>query len=97
MENARTRSPKGQVLARLRREGGVLVLRMNIDQKDLVIAAWPEKFFSTPHYDGWPGVLIRLDAVSREEMEDLLLEAWLLVAPPRVRQKFEAGDYVSPG
>jgi len=87
---------KDKFLARLRPEGGVLVLRMNIEQKEVVIASWPEKFFSTPHYDGWPGVLIRFEAVSREEMEDLLLEAWLFVAPPRVRQRFEAGGYGPP-
>ncbi|GJG85224.1 hypothetical protein tb265_04050 [Gemmatimonadetes bacterium T265] len=64
---------------------GVLAVRVaNVAQRDLMIAAEPAKFFTEPHYDGFPAVLVRLDAVSVADLEVLLAEAWRCqAAPPR--------------
>src|SRR5829696_6713525 len=49
---------------------GVLAVRVaNVAQRDLMIAAEPAKFFTEPHYDGYPAVLVRLDAVSAADLE----------------------------
>lgn len=63
----------------------VLAVRVaNVAQRDLMIAAEPAKFFTEPHYDGYPAVLVRLDAVSVADLETLLAEAWRCqTSPPR--------------
>lgn len=50
-------------------------------EKRALVASEPEKFFTTPHYDGQPIVLVRLDAVDRDEATELITESWRLRAP----------------
>lgn len=66
---------------------GVLAVRVpNLAQKDLLLAADPAKFFTEPHYDGFPAVLVRLDAVSVADLEALLPAAWRCLAPAALRR-----------
>ena len=61
---------------------GVLAVRVaNLSQKDLMIAADPAKFFTEPHYNGFPAVLVRLDAVTVADLRMLIKEAWQCQAP----------------
>ena len=46
----------------------------------MLIAADPEKFFTEPHYNGYPAVLVRLDAIDDDELTELLTDAWRLSA-----------------
>jgi hypothetical protein len=56
---------------------GVLAVRVaNLGQKDLLLSAEPAKFFTEPHYNGFPAVLVRLDAVSVDDLEILIADAW---------------------
>jgi hypothetical protein len=48
----------------------------SLDEKEALIAAQPTKFFTTPHYDGEPMVLVRLEAVNKKEATDLIIESW---------------------
>ena len=76
---------KDRLFARIREEGDVLVLWCGgLDEKEFLIGAEPEKFFTTPHYDGHPMVLVRLGAVDRAELAELLDESWRLRAPKRL-------------
>ena len=60
----------------------VLAVRVaNLAQKDLLISADPVKFFTEPHYNGFPAVLVRLAEVSVAELRVLLKEAWRCQAP----------------
>ena len=62
---------------------GVLAVRVaNLGQKDLLLAAEPDKFFTEPHYDGFPAVLVRLKAVTVRDLKVLLADAWRCQAPP---------------
>jgi hypothetical protein len=62
---------------------GVLAVRVaNNEEKDELIAADPEKFFTEPHYYGFPAVLVRLAAVDEVELRELLIDAWRCQAPP---------------
>ncbi len=62
---------------------GVFAVRVaSVAQRDLMIAAEPAKFFTEPHYDGFPAVLVRLDAVSVADLEVLLAAAWRCQAAP---------------
>ena len=61
---------------------GVIAVRVaNNAQKDLIIASDSKKFFTEPHYNGFPAVLIRLGAVTVADLKVLLAEAWRCQAP----------------
>jgi hypothetical protein len=51
------------------------------NEKAALLAADPDKFFTEPHYNGYPAVLVRLRAVSAAELRALLVEAWRCQAP----------------
>lgn len=73
--------------ARVRNPGVFAVRVPGLTAKDTLIESDPEKFFTEPHYNGYPAVLVRLDAVSVEELEDAVVEAWRTLQPPaRVRK-----------
>jgi hypothetical protein len=61
---------------------GVLAVRVpNLARKDLMVSTEPAKFFTEPHYNGFPAVLVRLDAVSIADLRMLLADAWRCQAP----------------
>jgi hypothetical protein len=63
----------------------VLAVRVrNLNDKDLMVSAEPEKFFTQSHYNGFPAVLVRLPAVSVAELRVLITEAWQCQAPAEV-------------
>jgi hypothetical protein len=49
--------------------------------KQALLADDPDVFFTTPHFDGYPAILVRLDAVDLAVLEEVVTEAWLVVAP----------------
>jgi hypothetical protein len=51
------------------------------DEKELLLAAEPSKFFTEPHYNGYPAVLVRLPAIDVDELAALIREAWRCQAP----------------
>jgi hypothetical protein len=60
----------------------VLAVRVaNLGQKDALLAAEPAKFFTEPHYNGFPAVLVRLEAVTAADLKVLIAEAWRCQAP----------------
>jgi hypothetical protein len=59
----------------------------NLGQKSALLSAEPKKFFTEPHYDGFPAVLVRLDAVSVADLKVLIAEAWRCQAPPELAQR----------
>jgi len=60
----------------------VLAVRVaNQDEKAALLAGDPAKFFTEPHYDGFPAVLVRLPAVTVAELRKLLDDAWRTQAP----------------
>lgn len=81
---------RGKLLARLREEGDVLVVKVEIDYRDLLIQAAPEIYFTTPHYTGYPAVLVQLPAADAKELRSLLTDAWRAHAPKHLVEKFDA-------
>jgi len=61
-------------------------------EKAALLAADPDKFFTEPHYNGFPAVLVRLEAVSEAELCQLLTEAWRCQAPALLVAAYDAGD-----
>ena len=49
--------------------------------KDELLAADPDKFFTEPHCNGFPAVLVRLPAIDEDELRELITDAWRCQAP----------------
>ena len=82
---------KDKLFARIREEGDVLaVWCWDLGEKEELLASDPDTFFTTPHYDGHPMVLVRFAAVDVDELTELLTESWRLRAPARVLAAFDA-------
>src|SRR6185503_4470736 len=66
----------------------VIAVRVaNLGQKDLLLSAEPGKFFTEPHYNGFPSVLVRLDSVSATDLERLVLSSGLILAKVRLGER----------
>jgi len=61
----------------------------NLTEKEMILSSDASKFFTEPHYNGFPAVLVRLAAIEPEELEDLLLEAWKTKASAEHIRQFE--------
>lgn len=66
------------------RDGGALAVRVDADEKQLILASNPEVYFETPHYRGYPAVLIRLERIDRDELAERIEDAWLTRVPKRL-------------
>lgn len=56
--------------------------------KEALLAGEPEVFLTTPHFDGYSIVLVRLDVIDEEELQEVVTEAWLARAPKRLAAGF---------
>lgn len=56
--------------------------------KQALIADDPDVFFTTPHFDGYPAILVQLDRIGVEELEEVVTEAWLVRAPKRAAKEY---------
>jgi hypothetical protein len=81
----------GKGMCSLRTNPDALVLRvLDLADAEALLKGQPEVFFSTPHYDGWPYVLVRLDAVDPTELAELIEDAWRLRAGKRAIAAYDA-------
>ena len=80
---------KGFLRIRSEAEGALVVFVADLGEKEALLASEPAKFFTTPHYDGYPTVLVRLDAVDEDELTELIVESWRLKAPKRVLKAYD--------
>jgi hypothetical protein len=70
-------------------DGAILGVRVeHLVAKDALLADDPAVFFTTPHFDGYPAVLVRLDVIPVDELEELIVEAWLVRAPKRLAKAY---------
>jgi hypothetical protein len=56
--------------------------------KEALLAEDPGVFFTTPHFDGYAAVLVRLEEIGADELEEVIVEAWLLRAPKRLAKEY---------
>jgi hypothetical protein len=52
----------------------------------------PSVYFTTPHFDGYPAVLVRLAEIGVPELTELITEAWLAQAPKTLAKAFLQND-----
>ena len=74
-------------------EGDILGVRVSDEGvKFALIADEPKVYFTTPHFDGYPAVLIRLAEIEVPDLAELITEAWMTQAPRKLVQEFLAGS-----
>src|ERR1700754_3451529 len=67
-----------QALGAAAPDGPILGARVeHLIAKEALLADDPDVFFTTPHFDGYPAVLVRLERISAEDLQELIAEAWL--------------------
>jgi hypothetical protein len=70
-------------------DGPILGARVeHLVAKEAVLADDPEVVFTTPHFDGYPAVLVRLERIGLDDLEEIVTEAWLVRAPKRLARAF---------
>lgn len=73
-------------------DGEILGLRTtDVDEQRALVSGEAEYFFITPHFDGFPAVLVKLDDVPVPRLEEAIAEAWVAQAPKRVAAAWLAG------
>jgi hypothetical protein len=74
-------------------DGPILGARVeHLVAKEALLADDPGVFFTTPHFDGYPAILVRLDEISAMDLEEVIVEAWLVQAPKRLAAEYLARE-----
>ena len=60
----------------------------DLGEKEAVLAAGQRGFFTIPHFDGYPAVLIQLDVATKRSVRDALVDGWLACAPPALAEEY---------
>ena len=69
--------------------GAILGVRVDdLGEKDAVLAAHPQAFFTIPHFDGYSAVLIHLASATKDELGEAVVDAWLANAPPALAASY---------
>ena len=70
-------------------DGPILGARVeHVGAKEALIADDPDVYFTTPHFDGYPAILIQLDRISDDQLREAVVEAWLNRAQKRAVQAY---------
>ena len=70
-------------------KGPILGARVeHLGAKEALLADDPDVFFTTPHFNGYPAVLIRLEHIPLDVLEEVIVEAWLSRAPKRLAKQY---------
>ncbi len=65
--------------------GPILAVRVaDLGEKEAILAADPKGFFTIPHFDGYPAVLIQLKVVTKKALRETIIDGWLSCAPARL-------------
>jgi len=80
---------------RLREDGSIVMRVGSIEQRDMMLELDPETYFITDHYKDWPGLLVRISAITPGELKTMLERRWREIAPRKLVR--EADGEVAPG
>jgi hypothetical protein len=77
---------RGKSFCRMKEDGETLVIQVvDLEDKEALLRSDPDVFFTTPHYDGYSYVLVRLDRIGHELLAELVEDAWRLRAPKKLQ------------
>jgi hypothetical protein len=69
--------------------GAILAVRVeDLGEKEAVLAAQPKAFFTIPHFDGYPAILIQLKTVAKRALREAIIDGWLACAPHRLADEY---------
>jgi len=69
--------------------GAILGARVEHEEAKRALLADPSGvFFTTPHFDGYPAILVQLDEIAIDDLEEVVVEAWLNRAPPKLVREY---------
>ena len=69
--------------------GAILGARVeHVGAKEALLADDPAVYFTTPHFDGYAAILVRLDEIGVDALEEVIVEAWLVQAPKRLAREY---------
>ena len=75
-------------------EGDIIGVRVSDEGvKFALVADEPRIYFTTPHFNGYPAVLVKLAEIDVRGLEELITEAWLTQAPKKLVQEFLTGSF----
>ena len=80
---------QGFLRLRTEAEGGLVVFVSDMGEKQALLTANPGAFFTTPHYDSSPIVLVNLAKIDHEELREMIIDSWLIKAPAKLRRQFQ--------
>ena len=70
-------------------DGPILGARVeHLGAKAALLADDPSVFFTTPHFDGYPAILVRLERIALDDLHEVIVEAWLARAPQRLAKLY---------
>ena len=70
-------------------DGPILGARVeHLGAKEALLADDPNVYFTTPHFDGYAAVLVRLEQIELAELKELIVDAWLCQAPKRLARDY---------
>jgi hypothetical protein len=70
-------------------DGPILAVRVaDLAEKEAVLAAHPDAFFTIPHFDGYSAVLIQLARVTPEALREAIVDGWLACAPRALADRY---------
>jgi hypothetical protein len=71
----------------------ILAVRVeDLVEKEAVLGATKRGFFTIPHFDGYPAVLIELRSVTKRALKEAIVDGWLACAPPQLSDKLVRGE-----
>ena len=87
----------GKGFARLRSESdGGVVLLCSLDEKARLLESGEPAYYTTPHYDGFGAILVKLSFVDPLALHELVVQAWKTKAPKKVLARFPASSQSAP-
>jgi hypothetical protein len=73
-------------------DGPILAVRVaDLGEKEAVLATHKGPLFTIPHFDGFPAVLVHLRTVPKKLLREIVVDAWLACAPPKIAEAYLAG------
>jgi len=70
-------------------DGPILAVRVaDLDDKEAVLAEQAKGFFTIPHFDGYPAVLIQMKVATKRRVREAIVDAWLASAPPALADEY---------
>jgi hypothetical protein len=82
----------GKFMCSIRERPEAFVFRvLDVPDQVALVRGQPDVFFTTPHYDGWPYVLVNTETVTQEQLAELVEDAWRIRASKKLVAQLDGG------